>query len=501
MIPLVTREVSRALDRDAVERLGLPSIVLMENAGRVATDVLRARFDCSRVVLVGGTGQNGGDAWVVARHLVLRGEKPVCVLVGARDRVSGDAAVQLAVLEAMGIGLEVIDPVAPDLEPRLRALLDGATAIVDGLFGTGLDRALQGGYAAAIDVLNRSSIPILSLDLPSGVDANTGAVLGIAIAAKTTVTFALEKRGLHQEPAIAHAGDVVLADIGVVASPEGEHAMRVESSDVRAWIEPRRSDHHKGKAGHVLVVAGSAGKTGAAYLAGYGALRAGAGLVTIATRAEAHAAVEAKAVEIMTASLGADPAKTALALAHEKRTVAVGPGLGLDPVGTAIARAVALEVEAPVVIDADALTAFVGELELLANAKGPRVLTPHPGEAARLLGLDVEAVQRDRYAAAARLADLSGATVLLKGACSVIAIPGRAPWVAGDPNPALATGGMGDVLTGLCATLLVGLEPRAAAASAVVLQSRAGRLARRGDRGLFARELADRLPDAFAFRE
>lgn len=499
MIPLVTREVSRAIDRDAVRRLGLPSIVLMENAGRGATDALCERFDVARVVLVGGTGQNGGDAWVVARHLVLRGQKPVCVLVGTRDRVAGDAKPQLHALDAMSVPLVEIDPLDPKLEARLGAALEGATAIVDGLFGTGLDRALQGGYAAAVDVLNRHGAPILALDLPSGIDANSGAVLGIAIAAKVTVTFALHKRGLHQEPAVAHAGDVVLADIGVAASPPGEHAMRVEASDVAQWITPRAVDHHKGRAGHVLVVAGSAGKTGAAYLAGYGALRAGAGLVTVATRAEAHSAVEAKAIEIMTASLGPDPVTAALDLARDKRAVGIGPGLGLDSGGRAIARAVVLELEIPVVVDADALTSFVGELDLFASAKGPRVLTPHPGEAARLLGIEVDAVQRDRYAAAARLAELTGATVLLKGACSVIAGPEGEPWVAGEPNPALATGGMGDVLTGLCTALLVTLEPRRAAAAAAILQSRAGKLARRADRGLFASELADRLPEAFAF--
>ena len=261
MIPLVTREVSRGVDRSAVEQYGIESVLLMENAGRGAADLAMGRFDATHAVIVGGVGQNGGDGWVVARHLHLRGFSPKAVLVGKPDDVGGDAATNLAILTRLGIPLEVVDPqTAPtNARERITKACAGASMVVDGLFGTGLSRPLDGTYAAAVEAVNRCGRPVLSLDIPSGVDADTGAILGQAIRATTTATFALHKRGLHQEPGAVLAGEVRLVSIGAPAFPPDDSAKRFDPTDVARFLTPRSPDTHKGGAGRVVVIGGSPG--------------------------------------------------------------------------------------------------------------------------------------------------------------------------------------------------------------------------------------------------
>ncbi|HEX2678039.1 MAG TPA: NAD(P)H-hydrate epimerase, partial [Polyangiales bacterium] len=302
MIPLLTRKAVRALDADAAARLGVSTLVLMENAGLGAFEAIRARFAdrLQRVAVVGGLGQNGGDAWVVARQLVTRGFAPRCVLVGAPEQVRGDAATNLASLQKLGVAITTVR----DGElAALDAALHDATLIVEGLFGTGLDRPIGGVFAEVIARINRSGAagtPCVALDLPSGVDADTGAVLGTAVQAQLTVTFAAHKRGLHQHPGAGLAGEVVCVGIGVPPPPAHAQAVEaLEPSDVAALVPRRDVDAHKGSAGHVLIVAGAPGRTGAALLSGMGALRAGAGLVTLCPRAGARAALDAKIIELM----------------------------------------------------------------------------------------------------------------------------------------------------------------------------------------------------------
>jgi len=501
MIPLLTREAVRALDTDAVSRLALPSLVLMENAGLGATRAIQERFGdrLERVVIVGGTGQNGGDGWVVARQLVRLGHAPEAVLVGDASRVKGDAAVNLETMRRLGVALDVIagDELAP-----LDARLAHATLVVDALFGTGLDRPVSGVHADAIRRIAaataRTGAPLVALDLPSGIDADTGAVLGAAPRAALTITFAAHKRGLHQHPGADHAGEIVCVSIGVPA-PHEAPARIVDAEDVAALVPARRADAHKGTGGHVLVIAGSPGHTGAAVLAGLGALRAGAGLVTIAPRGAARAAIDAKVLELMTMELppGADRAIEAVReRARDMRAAVIGPGLGLDDEGRQIALGLARTLEVPAVLDADALTAHAGALRSLREAAAPRVLTPHPGEASRLLGIPTADVQRDRYAAATRLADESGATVVLKGARTIVGSAGGRLDVCRRGTPALGTAGTGDVLGGVIGALLVALDPPDAAIAGVVLHAIAGELARVSDRGLLASEVAHAVPRA-----
>jgi NAD(P)H-hydrate epimerase len=493
---LATSAEARDVDRRAVER-GMSTLVLMENAGRGATDVILARHPdaLARPLVIGGTGQNGGDAWVVARHLLARGVRPRVLRIGARDAVKGDALSNLVALEAHGLTVPSID------RDGLVAMLDGATLVIDGLFGTGLSRAIEGFVAEAIGTIDAAGLPIVALDLPSGISADTGAVMGVALHAATTITFGVDKRGLQQYPGVDHAGHVVLERLGLpFVAPT--RTVLLESADLPRLVPPRERDAHKGSAGHVLVVAGSPGHTGAALLAALGAHRMGAGLVTIAARGAARAALDAKVVETMTLevpeALEAGLATT-LREAASRRSAVVGPGLGLDATSQAFARRLAIELPTSAVIDADALTAFAGDPSALKSAVAPRVLTPHPGEAARLLGTTSGAVQSDRYAAASALVDRVGHVVVLKGARTLVAAPDGRIAVIATGTPALASGGTGDVLAGAVGAMLASVsDPFDAACAAALAHGRAGELAAVADRGLLAHEVADALPRALA---
>lgn len=493
MIPLLTRDAVRAVDQHAIESFGVPGLLLMENAGRGATDVLLATFEgrCQRVVIVGGPGQNGGDAWVVARHLLTRGLRPRCVLVGPEDRVRGDARVNLEALRKLGQSVHTVSQ--GDTSALSNALRD-ADCWVDGVFGTGLDRDVGGVFAQVLDQLNDADGPGLALDLPSGLDANTGQVLGTAVRAQATATFAAHKRGLHQHPGMEHAGVVTLVDIGVPPAGEAEAGV-IEPGDVAAIRPARAPAAHKGSSGHVLVIAGSPGTTGAAYLAGLGALRGGAGLVTLAARDGARQALEHKVVELMTARVGGRPQQDVLKLAEGKASAVLGPGLGLGDATRGWSRAVALQLPIPAVLDADALTHWAEEPEGLKAAVAPRVLTPHPGEASRLLGKPTAEVQADRYAAAGELAERTGQVVVLKGAGTIVATPDGQLRVCSRGTPALGVAGTGDVLSGALGAALA-LAPRAfdAATAGVWLHAVAGELASSADSGLLASEVADALP-------
>jgi NAD(P)H-hydrate epimerase len=485
----------RALDRYTIERLGVPGEVLMESAGRAVVEAVLALRPREVLVVCGG-GQNGGDGLVAARHLRALGVRVRAALV-AEPR--GDAAAQLARARAFGVPLEGGD-FAPPAE---------GGAIVDAIFGTGLARPVDGAAADAIRRIGAADVPVVAVDLPSGIDADTGQVLGAAVRATVTVTFGQPKPGIALEPGRSLAGRVRVARIGIAgAAPNAEPAAELwTSAAAAARLPPRPRDGHKGTFGHVLVVAGSEGKTGAAALAARGATRGGAGLVTVACPAGLNDILEVKCTEAMTAPVpdtaGRALAGTAedalLALAAERDVVALGPGIGRAAETAALVRAFCKRLERPLVLDADGLNAFAGDAEALRARPAPTVLTPHPGEAARVLGSTAAAVAGDRLGAARRLAAATGCVVLLKGAPSVIARPGEPPLVNPTGGPALASGGTGDVLTGLVAALLAqGLAPADAAGLGAWLHGLAGDriAAERGPSGLVAEELADALPEA-----
>ena len=492
MRPLLSRTQVRALDRDAIERLSVPGVVLMENAGARAAQLIGELFPTrlQRVLILGGPGQNGGDAWVVARHLRCAGVTPRCLLLAERERVQGDAQINLAALTAQGQQVESLRNLA-----QLMPLLSDASLVVDGLFGTGLDRPLSGLAREVVEALAASEVPLVALDLPSGVDADSGQVLGAAAKAALTVTFAALKPGLLQHPGAELAGLVRCVSIGVPVEngPDGV----IEASDVAHWLPRRAADAHKGSNGHVLVIAGSPGKTGAALLSAGAALRMGAGLVTLACEPEAQRALDQKVIEVMTAPLaGNDRLGSALALAEAKAAAVVGPGLGLDAATQQFARDLSLALPLPTVLDADALSAWAGQLSGLRAARAPRVLTPHPGEAARLLGIPTSAVQSDRVAAARQLAQSCAQVVVLKGARTVIAAPDGSIRICVSGTPAMGTAGTGDVLAGVLGALCGALAPFDAAACGVELHARAGEHAAVSDRGLVASDLLPALARA-----
>ena len=492
----------RALDARAIAELGIPGPTLMENAGRGAADVIareHAPMRGKRVLVLCGKGNNGGDGFVVARRLGARGARVDTVLLGRRDEVRGDARAALARLR--GRVAEISDEAALD---GLARPLARADLVVDALLGTGLTGPARGLVARAIELIDAAARPTVSLDLPSGLGADGGELLGPTVHAALTVTFAGYKRSLLLHPAAACAGRVVVVDLGV--PPEevarGIGAFLLEESDARAPFPSRPKDSHKGTYGHLLIVAGSLGKTGAAALAGHAALRGGLGLCTIAAPRSQQPIVAVMSREAMTEpldetraqSIALSAAPRILELAARTDAVALGPGLSLDDETQALVRALVREVPRPMVVDADALSALAGHLDVLDGAAGPRVLTPHPGEMARMLGTTIAAVQSDRMETARAFASRHRACVALKGVNTVIAGPDGRVLVNPTGNPGMATGGSGDALTGLTGAFLARrLDPLTALASACYLHGLAGDLAAaaRGEEGLIAGDIAD----------
>jgi NAD(P)H-hydrate epimerase len=506
MKPILSREQIRNIDRHAIDVCRVPSLVLMENAGRGAAEVVEARLGKkkpARVAVVAGPGNNGGDGFVVARRLLLRGHSARVLFCGKQEKLAGDALANHDAWVGVGGAVDVITE--PDVA-KLRAELAAADTVVDALFGTGLDRPLTGFFATVVQEMDAARDRVVALDVPSGMDANTGMPLGAALHARDTVTFAHLKLGLATSMGAERAGRVTVVDIGVPESlytAVGSSARMLERADVASWLLPRGAGAHKGSAGRVVCIAGSAGKTGAALLVARGALRSGAGLVTIATFPDAAEALDRRVLEEMTARI--DPARLEESLAElleGANSVAVGPGLGHDEAARKVVDHVVTSFEGPAVVDADALTHLAGRLSVLKGAKGRRVLTPHPGEMARLLGLSTREVEADRFGAVARAVAESGAVVLLKGARTIIGAPGELPVVNPTGSPAMATAGAGDVLSGIIAAELAALrDPLRAACTGAYLHGASGEAwtARQGaDRGLLAHELADGLPAALA---
>jgi NAD(P)H-hydrate epimerase len=494
----------RAFDAYATGACSVPSLVLMENAGRGVVDVIgRELCGASRVlrfVVVCGPGNNGGDGFVVARHLVTRGHAVDVHRTAPLAKFTFDARANHDALVGLGVPIQDVG----EDTGRLRADLSLADAVVDALFGTGLDRPMAGVHVAAVDALNHSGKTVISVDVPSGVDADTGAPLGAAVKAAVTVTFAHHKLGLLTPNGASLAGKVHLADIGVPPSlvdHVGHSALLLERSDVSRALLPRNVAAHKGGAGHVVIFAGSPGKAGAALLSARAALRAGAGVVTLAIWPESAAAIEGGVVEAMTARLERDDlAGSVYRILKGKRAVVVGPGFGTDDDARQVVEHILEKWQGPSVVDADALGMFEGRLEVFASSRGAAVLTPHPGELGKLLSIGAPEVEADRFGAIAAAVARARSVVVLKGAHTLIGAPDESTVINASGNPALATAGAGDVLSGILGALLCTLDPFEAAWAAVHLHGMAADIWRDAhtDRGLLAHEIADHLPRAIA---
>ena len=487
---ILTATQMREADRQTIEDLGIPSIVLMENAGRQVVTAMEATFEdlaTRRVAVLCGKGNNGGDGFVVARTLDQRGVEVAVFVIGRLASVAGDARLNLNLLGRLGLRVvEVADEQAWELHGSEMSRFD---IIVDAMLGTGLSKPVAGMLQTVVADLNGSEIPVVSIDLPSGLSADAHDPIGPTVEAVLTVTLGAPKLPLVVPAGEACVGELVVADIGiptqVIETLDGPRTEILSREHLCALVPSRTSGAHKGDFGRVLVVAGSVGKTGAARLTALGALRSGAGLVTVATPRSCEQTIAGGAPEYMSEGLDETPLGTvddralAQVLALRYDILAVGPGLGTGPGPTAFVHGLLERTPAPLVLDADALNAFVKEPERLQGRDDLDVIiTPHPGEMARLMGVSVADVQADRIHAARSFAAEHHVYVILKGYRTVIASPGGAIFINLSGNPGMATGGTGDVLTGVLAGWLAQLlDAEAACKLSVYLHGRAGDLA------------------------
>jgi len=511
--PLATAEQMRNLDQRAMAEFSLPGLVLMENAGRGMARILArdlAPLQGKRVGILCGRGNNGGDGFVIGRWLARSGARIRFFLLAEPDQIGGDARVNLEAARALGLPLRTCLSEA-DLE-ELPAELAGLDVIVDALLGTGLKSEVRGLFRRAIEAVNAAPGFKAAVDVPSGLDADTGLVRGLAVRADLTVTFGLAKLGQALYPGLDCCGRLEVLDICLpdrAVAEAGLSHFEPEASDAALWWPRLAAEAHKGSAGHLLVLAGSPGKTGAACLTAAGALRSGAGLVTVGCPASLNPILESKLTEAMTwplaetteATLGLVSRDGLTSLLEGKDALAVGPGLSTHPeVGELLAWLLE-RFDGPMVLDADGLNLLSQKPELARWAAGPLVLTPHPGEMARLLGLSAAEIQADRVGAARRLAADWGQVIVLKGARSVIASPDGRVLINPTGNPGLASGGSGDVLTGIIGALLAqGVKPLEAAAAGVFVHGLAADLlaADLGGRGFLAGQVAEAVPRAVA---
>jgi NAD(P)H-hydrate epimerase len=500
----------READRRTIEEIGIPSLVLMENAGRQAVAAMEAMYSDlmdRQIAVLCGRGNNGGDGFVVARTLVQRGGDVSVFLLGRVAEVRGDARINLEILGRLGITVvEIADSQAWELH---FSEVSDCTLIVDAIFGTGLNAPLSGLIESVVADVNASAIPVVAIDLPSGLSADSPDSIGPSIEAGLTVTLAAPKLPLVLPPGETHAGDIVIADIGIPAdvleSLDGPRVELLTRASMRELIAPRTADSHKGDYGHVLVVAGSPGKTGAAHLAAVGALRSGAGLVTVATPAGCQPILAAMGAEYMTealreteAGLHGDGIDRVLEMARD--VLAVGPGLGQARATREFIIQLIDRATMPLVIDADGLNAFTDDPDRLSGREGRDVIiTPHPGEMARLVGMSTDEVQASRLEIARNFAVAHRVYVVLKGHRTLIATPDEKVFINPTGNPGMATGGTGDVLTGMIAAWLAQLlDAEAACKLAVYLHGMAGDLAEadEGEVAMTSTDVAGHLGDA-----
>jgi hydroxyethylthiazole kinase-like uncharacterized protein yjeF len=500
----------READRRTIEEIGIPSLVLMENAGRQVVAAMEAMYSDladRQVAVLCGRGNNGGDGFVVARTLLQRGVDVSVFLIGSVAEVRGDARTNLEILGRLGLTVvEVADSQAWELH---FAEVSDCTLIVDAMFGTGLSAPVSGFIESVIADVNASAIPVVAIDLPSGLSADSADPIGDSIEASLTVTLAAPKLPLVLPPAETRAGDIVIADIGIPSdildTLEGPRVELLTRGSMRELVSPRAPESHKGDFGRVLIVAGSRGKTGAAHLAAIGALKSGAGLVTIATPATCLPIIAAMAPEYMTEALdetdeGLDPSGVDRVLELARDVIAIGPGLGQAPATREFVRRLVDRATMPLVIDADGLNAFGDDPDRLAGREGREVIiTPHSGEMARLLGMSTDEVQSSRLEIARNFAVAHRVYVVLKGHRTLVATPDEKIFINPTGNPGMATGGTGDVLTGMIAAWLAQLlDAEAACKLAVFLHGMAGDLAEadEGEVAMTSMDVAGHLGDA-----
>jgi NAD(P)H-hydrate epimerase len=506
---VATTQQMQAIDRRTIEEIGIPGLVLMENAG-LQTVLAMERFFGSlrgkKICLVCGKGNNGGDGLVIARHLHNRGGEVSIVLLGRKTDIKRDAKVNLEI--ALMMNLALVELVSEDELCLLDERMASSQIIVDAIFGTGLRDAPRSFYQQVIGRINASSKPVVAVDIPTGLSASTGEILGCSIQAALTVTFGLPKVGLVYGINRQYAGQLEVADISIPKTVIEDAQIKLnllEKEYVASLFKKRKLDTHKGDYGHVLVIAGSMGKTGAAVLAATAALRAGAGLVTLAVPQGVHHIIEVKTTEVMSVPLPETDRHTIsqaaeesiLRLAEQVDAVAIGPGLTTHPETSQLINEIVTSLEIPVVADADAINAM--PLSSLKYTRSPLIITPHPGEMGRLLDVPTSEIQANRLEAVQKTAEACNTYVVLKGDRTLIADPEGNIYINPTGNPGMATAGSGDILTGMIAGFVAqGLGPLPASNAGVYIHGLAGDLAagEKGEMGLLAGDVLEQIPTA-----
>lgn len=500
---VVSAEEMRSIDSRTIENYGIAGTVLMERAGHAVAAKVRDLFGRKKVVVLSGGGNNGGDGIVAARHLYDWGWNVRVFLLLKEDRLSPDCIIQYRTARKTGVPIE------------FRSRIDGAdlhgAVVVDAILGTGINKPVGPPISDLIVFLNRSGAPVVSVDMPSGISSDTGEVMGEAVRAGWTVTFGLPKIGHFLYPGAEYTGILTVEDIGFPPELISSDTLKVETigRERAASLIPIRSNlSHKGDYGHILVIAGSRGKTGASLLTARACLRAGAGMVTIGVPSELADIFQSRVTEEMVMPLagdgkggiGADALDDILEFTSKKADIlAIGPGLGVtDDTERLVSGLVGMSA-APLVIDADGINALRGGRRILSHAKSPLILTPHPGEMSRLIGCRIE--ERDRIRLSSSFAKETGVYLVLKGLPSVVADPDGRVFINTTGNPGMATAGSGDVLTGIIAAQLgQGLHPRDAAVFGTYLHGFSGDIGAsiKGHHSLIASDLIDSLPQAYS---
>ena len=507
---VATAEQMQELDRKAIEGYKIPGIVLMENAGRGAAEVISSAFpdiQNKKIAIVAGKGNNGGDGFVIARHLLNRGVSVKVYLLTDPKALRGDAEINYHIFSRMK-GEVIPVPSSKDYQ-KVKRDLEKFDLLIDGIFGTGLDAEVRGYYREVIDHLNTLQRPIVAIDIPSGLDANTGKPFGTAIRAALTVTFGLPKVGHLISPGPDYVGTLKVIDIGIprrLVEEEKIQTYLLESEEIRRFLSaPRRPDTHKGDYGHLLVISGSVGKTGAAAMACEAALRIGAGLVTLAIPKSLNAIMEMKLTEVMTEPLPETPKQSLslrafnsiLRLCENKRAVVIGPGLGTFKETQSLILKLVKTLDLPVVLDADGLTALATQPKILPTANRSLILTPHPGEMARLIQSTSKEVQEDRVGISRNFSQSRQVHLILKGHRTLITTPRGEVFINPTGNPGMASGGTGDVLTGMIGGLICqGFEILPSLQIAVYLHGLAGDevASERGEKSLVATDMIEKIP-------
>jgi hydroxyethylthiazole kinase-like uncharacterized protein yjeF len=506
---LVKTAEMREMDRLTIHKMGIPGAVLMENAARGSARIFLEHFDpspgsCAAVIC--GPGNNGGDGYAMARYLSHAGMRIIVIVLAKAARITGDALTNVKIIKRMK--MDIREAPGPAEWRKTRGCLADCDYIIDGILGTGLNSDVSGYYSRVIREVNSSGKPVMSIDIPSGLNADTGKVMGAAIRADLTVTFGFPKLGQMLFPGADLVGRLARIDIGIpymVAEMVTGQCSMLEPDDFVGLLRDKRRDIHKGDRGHLFILAGSTGKTGAATLAAMGALRAGAGLVTLGIPGSLNSILEAKLTEAMTVPLPETGEGTLslkakgeiFRLLEGKDALAIGPGLSTNPETSALVKEIVAGCGLPMVIDADGLNALAGDRRAMKALDDRKILTPHPGEMGRLMGLNAAEVQDDRVGAASVFSKTRGCYLVLKGARTLIAGPGGEVYLNPTGNPALSSGGAGDVLTGLISGLLARGWPMIGAANAgVYLHGLAADLLAEdmGGAGVLAGDLPDIIP-------